>query len=170
MRHTVTGLIDKPAEAQKIIDDLVTQCLCDRSDIGMIAGGDPRRPGTLAKAARAAGQVAMAAGTAASTAFEGMLGVGSDLVSRRVEGFGVLSAAGRLGNILSRAALTGMQDVARTFIDLGMEAELAREYAEALRQGSILIIVDAKTDNMAHCALKILAAHGALTPEARATH
>lgn len=168
MRHTVTGLIEKPVDAQKIIDDLLAQCLCDRSDIGMIAGNDPRRPGTMAKAARAAGQVALAAGTAATTALDGILGVGSDLVSRRVAGFGVLSAAGRVGSILSRAALTGMQDVAKTFIDLGVEAELAREYAEALRQGSILIIVDAKTDNMAHCARRILAAHGALAPQERA--
>ena len=170
MRHTVTGLIDKPADAQKIIDDLLAQCLCDRSDIGMIAGNDPRQRGGIAKAAHAAGQAAVAAGSAAATALEGILGVGSDLVSRRVEGFGMLSAAGKIGSILSRAALTGVQDVAKTFIDLGMEAELAREYAEALRQGSILIVVDAKTDNMASCARKVLAAHGALRAEARAAH
>jgi hypothetical protein len=170
MRHTVTGLIDKPADAQKIIDDLLAQCLCDRADIGMIAGSDPRQRGTLGKAARAASQAAVAAGSAAASALEGILGVGSDLVSRRVEGFGVLSAAGKVGSILSRAALTGMQDVAKTFIDLGMKAELPRAYAEALRQGSILIVVDAKTDNMAHCARKILAAHGAAAPDMRAGH
>ncbi len=168
MRHTVTGLVDKPVDAQKIIDDLMMNCLCDRGDIGIMAGEAAHRPGgVLAQAARAAGQVVTAAGTAAATTLDGVMGIGSKLVSRQVSGFGLLSAVGQLGVVLSKAALNGAQDLAKALADMGMEAELARDYADALRQGSIVIVVDAKTDNMASCVRKILATHGAVSPEAR---
>ena len=44
MRHTITGLVDKPVEAQKIIDDLVSLCVCDRADISLMAGEPPAKP------------------------------------------------------------------------------------------------------------------------------
>lgn len=171
MRHTVTGLVDKPVDAQKIIDDLMANCLCDRADIGIMAGEAAQRPGgVLAQTARAAGQVAAAAGTAAATTLDGVFGLGSKLVSRDVSGFGLLSAVGQLGVILSRAALNGAQDLAKALNDMGMESALAREYAEALRQGNIVIVVDAKSENMASCVRKILSTRGAVSPETRAAH
>ena len=46
MRQALTGLVEKPVDAQRIIDELTTRCLCDRSDISLIAqesGGQPAR-------------------------------------------------------------------------------------------------------------------------------
>jgi hypothetical protein len=98
------------------------------------------------------------------------LGVASDVVSRKVSGFGALSAVGQLASTLSRAALGTVRDLAGVLVDFGMEQELAREYADALQRGSILIVVDAKTDNMAQCVRRVLATHGAASPVAHAGH
>jgi hypothetical protein len=82
-----------------------------------------------------------------------------------VPGFGALKAVGQLGSMLSRSALSTVEDLTRTFVDFGIEQDLARRYSEALKQGSILIVVDAKTENMASCARQVMATHGAITPE-----
>jgi hypothetical protein len=37
MERTVIGLADKPVDAQPIIEDLIGRCVCDRSDISLIA-------------------------------------------------------------------------------------------------------------------------------------
>jgi hypothetical protein len=84
-------------------------------------------------------------------------------VSRNVPGFGVLSIAGGLGSRLSGTALSTAEDLARAFVDFGIEQNLVRDYADALRQGKILIVVDAKTDAMARCAREVMAVQGAVS-------
>jgi hypothetical protein len=170
MRHTVTGLVTKPVEAQQIIEELLSRCLCDRSDITLIAqdtAGQPSR--MVAGAARAAGQLTLAATSAAATTFSAMVGIATE-VGRQAPGFGALSAAGRLGTALSKAAMHTAEDVAQAFISFGVEQDVARTYADALRVGHILVVVDAKTDAMASCARQIFASHGAVTPETHAAH
>jgi hypothetical protein len=168
MGHTVTALVEKPIEAQKVIDDLTAMCLCDRSDISLIArdhSGQAYEP--LAKAVQAGGHVAAAAGAAAAKTLGGMLGLGSAIVSRKVSGFGILSAAGQVGATLAKTALDTAQDVGRALMDFGLEQSLAQVYADALATGAILIIVEAKTEKMAVCARQVMATHGAAAPEAR---
>ncbi len=170
MRQALTGLVEKPVDAQRIIDELTTRCLCDRSDISLIAqesGGQPAR--MAAGAARTAGQVAMAAGNAAASTVSGLMDAAS-AVSRRVPGFGVLSAFGQLGATLSKSALHTAEDLAQAFVGFGVEQDAARRYADALQEGRILLIVEAKTDNIARCVRQVLATHGAVTPDTRATH
>jgi hypothetical protein len=70
--------------------------------------------------------------------------------------------------MLSRTALSTAEDLTKAFVDFGIERNLARRYPDALKKGSILIVVDAKTDNMASCARQVLATHGANVPETRA--
>lgn len=165
MTQTITGLVEKPVDAQRIIEELTTSCLSDRSDISIIAHESTgAASGTFAHAAQAAGQVAGAATAAASAAGSAFTGLAS-AVTRHVPGFGVLNAAGKLGAKLSGAALGTAEDVAKAFVDLGVRQGLAANYADALREGRILIVVDAKTDNMARCARKVMATHGAVTPE-----
>lgn len=133
--------MQKPVDAQRIIDE----------------------------AARAAGEVASAAGSAAASTVSGFFDFAS-AATRHVPGFGVLRAFGHLGMALSRSALATAQDVTKALADFGVEHDLARRYSEALRSGSILVIVDAKTDNIARCAQQVMTTHGATTPEARAAH
>lgn len=173
MRHTVTGLVTRPVEAQQIVEALMARCMCDRADITLIAqdtAGQPSR--VVAGAARAAGQLTMAATSAAATTFSAMVGIATE-VGRQVPGFGIFSAAGRFGTALTKAALHTAEDVAQAFISFGVEQDAARTYADGLKLGHILIVVDAKTDAMATCAQQILATHGAVPPEthvARTTH
>jgi hypothetical protein len=164
MRHTVTGLVEKPIEAQRIIDELMSRCLSDRSDISLIAQDTA---GMGAGVTRTAGQLASAAGMAAKQTVSELFKFATE-TSRQVPGFGVLKAFGQLGAMLSRRALATAEDVAKAFADFGIEHDLARKYADALKQGQVLIIVDAKTDNMAQCARQVLATHGTVSPESRA--
>jgi hypothetical protein len=170
MRHTVTGLVEKPVDAQRIIEELMARCLADRADIALIShdpAGQPSR--VVAGASRVAGQVAIAAGTAAAHTFAGLMEFAST-VSRQMPGAGAFHAMGQLGAKLSRTALHTAEELGKAFVDFGLEQELARKHAEALRAGSILIVVDAKTDAMAQCARQIFSSHGAVMPEVRATH
>jgi hypothetical protein len=166
MRHTITAIVEKPVDAQRIIDELTTRCLADRSDISLIAQDSA---GLGAGAARAVGEVASAAGSAAATTVSSLFDFAS-AATRQVPGFGVLKAFGQLGARLSRAALATAEDVTRAFMDLGMERDLARRYADALRSGGILVIVDAKTDNIARCARQVMTANGATMPHEPAAH
>jgi hypothetical protein len=169
MRQTVTGLVEKPVDAQRIIDELTSRCLSDRSDISLIAqNGSGETAHLAAGATRAAGQVARAAGEAAAATFSGLAGIASAF-TRQVPGVGVLSAFGQFGTALSKTALHTAQDLGKAFVDFGIEQNLARTYAEALKQGHILILIDAKTENQAKCAHEILSTHGAVMPDARAT-
>jgi len=161
MDHTVMALAEKPVDAQRIIDDLTSLCVCDRSDISLVARDDSQQgSGVLSEAARATGQLAAAAGAAAASTLGSMLGAGSRAMTRNVSGFGVLNAFGQLGGMLSRTALATAEDLGKAFKDLGVEGELAREHAEALRQGGILVVVHAKTGKMAECARRVMATHG----------
>jgi len=136
MRHTITALVEKPIEAQYLIEELTARCMADRSDISLIAqenSGQVSR--VLAGASRAAGEVAGAARAAATP-----------------------------GSSLLATAVGTLEDLARTFVDIGIEQSLARNYADALRKGHILIVVDAKTDAIAQCARQVMAKQRVLSP------
>jgi hypothetical protein len=154
-------------DAQRIIDELTTRCLSDRSDISLIAQDSAGQSVRMASgAARAAGHVASAAGAAAVNTVSGLFEFAS-AATRRVPGFGALKAVGQLGAKLSSTALSTAEDLTKAFVDYGIEHDLARRYSDALKQGKILIVVDAKTDNMARCARQVMATHGATAPEQR---
>jgi hypothetical protein len=168
MNYTVAGLVDKPVEAQAVIDDLTGLCLCDRSDISLIARDHPGQAALpVGDAVRATGQVAAAAGTAGAKSLGALLGLGSAIVSRKVSGFGVLSAVGQAGATLSKIALETAQDVGKALLDFGVDQHLARGYADAVGKGSILILVNAKTQKIADCARQVMRTRGAAAPDAR---
>jgi len=174
MEHTLTGLADRPLDAQLVIGDLVEQCLCDRSDISLMAGEHADTlsgalSGASAKAASVAGQVASAAASTAATALSSLLGTAASATSRRISGVGVLNAVGELGTMLARSTLTTSADVAKALADFGLDARLAGEYSEALKSGKILMIVRTRSDKMEQCARKIMATRGVLA-EASQTH
>ena len=136
MRHTITALVEKPIEAQYLIEELTARCMADRSDISLIAqenSGQVSR--VLAGAARAAGDAA-----------------------------GAVKAAAAPDSSLLATALSSLEDLAKTFVNIGIEQSLARNYADALRRGNILVVVDAKTDAIAQCARQIMAKQRVLSP------
>jgi hypothetical protein len=173
MEHTLTGLADRPLDAQLVIGDLVDQCLCDRSDISLMAGDHPdglagALSGAPAKAASVAGQLAAAAASTAATVLSGLLGTASSATSRRISGMGVMNAVGELGTMLARTSLSTSADLARALADFGLDARLASEYSEALQSGKILIVVRARTDKIEQCARKVMATRGVLTEPSQA--
>ena len=151
MRHTITGLVDKPLEAQRIIDELVSRCVCDRGDISLMAGEPAAKPS----------QVVDQLAAPAWKVFDSLVGAAND-ATRDVPGMGPLRAVGQLGSVLSKTALHGAQDLVKTLVDFGLEDPAAQRYADALKRGRMLILVEAKTDNMARCARQVLMSHGAL--------
>jgi hypothetical protein len=159
MRHTVTGLAEKPLEAQQIIQELTERCLCDRADISLVGRDQPL--GVASGAARSVGQLADIAGNAVVTTVEGFLGFASAASAGRDSPTGVLRAAGALGSRLAGTALSSAKDMVKVFSEYGIESGQAADYAEAVRHGSILIVVDAKTEAIARCARQVLANHGA---------
>ena len=170
MEHTLTGLADRPLDAQLVIGDLVDQCLCDRSDISLMAGDHDTGAlaGASAKAASIAGQLASTATSTAASVLSGVLGTASSAASRRISGMGVLNAVGELGTMLARTTLNTSADLAKALADFGLDARLAREYSEALQGGKILIIVRARSDKMEQCARKIMATRGVLAEASQA--
>jgi hypothetical protein len=67
MRHTITGLVAKPVDAQRIIDELTSRCMSDRSDISLIAQENGSRvTRMLGGAAQAAGRRILAVPSSAS--------------------------------------------------------------------------------------------------------
>jgi hypothetical protein len=165
MHEIVAGLVAKPLDAQTLIDDLMATCLCDREDVSVI-GRDYHAPGATDAAARAVRTAASAAGGAAFNAATGVANVASAVISRPISGFGIVNAIGQIGVVLSNAALGSVNDLAKGFVEFGVSAELAREYAEALQGGKILVVVQAKTRNMASCARRVLEKHGAVPARA----
>jgi hypothetical protein len=170
MDHTVTGLADKPLDAQLVIGDLVDLCLCNRSDISLMAGEQAAAAsGMPAQMASVAGQLATAAGGAAATALGGILGAASSVVSRRFSGVGILNAAGELGALLARTAAGTSADLTRTLTDFGLEQRLAQHYSEALHSGKILIVVRARGEKIHQCVRQVMATRGVLA-EASPAH
>jgi len=161
MRHMVTGLVAKPVEAQQIIDELTSSCACDRADISLIGRADAGNvaAGTATRAVQATVGAASIAGSAAARTLQDMLQAAAG-ASRPTSVFGALSAAGHVASVLSRSTLDTAADLANAFVDFGLQEEAAHEYAEALRQGSILLIVHARSEKMAECARQVLASRG----------
>jgi len=159
MRHTITGLAEKPIDAQSIIEELTQRCLCDRSDISLVSRDQPQS--AVSGAAHSAGQLADLAGRAVVTSLEGFLGFASAATAGRESPTGVLRAAGNLGSLLATTALDSVKDVARVFSEYGIDSAQAAAYADAVQRGSILIVVDAKTEAIARCARQVLASYGA---------
>lgn len=160
MEHTVVGVAAKPVDAQRIIDELVERCLCDRKDISVLAGGQAGNSSAQA----VAGTAASAAGKTVGAILESV----GMVVSRPLSGSGMLNAAGHLAGTLSRTALNSVTELTRVFAELGLEGDVAARHADALQRGEIVILVHAKTERMAGCARQVLATHGATAPE-RAT-
>jgi hypothetical protein len=162
MQRMISGIVEKPVDAQKLIDELTTQCLCDRADIGVMSGPGAAaipQPEAMSRIASGAGQAAGAAMNAAATLFNGLLGAAATVVSKPVSGVGMLTAAGQLANALSKSAFTGVDGLAKGLNEVGVAQDVARRHAEALQRGAILVVVHAKTENQAQRAQQVFAAH-----------
>jgi hypothetical protein len=167
MAKTIAGVVAKPVDAQRLIDELVHDCLCDRADISLMvrdgAGWWTREQSeTAAGLKHAVDTSAAGARSLVSGIFEGL-----EAVSRVLPGGGILRLFGSLGVALANAGLATAAEVAKALVAVGIPQPEARYYGEAFERGSVLVTVQAKTDQIAQCARRLMMQHGALAPGER---
>ena len=156
MISTVTGIVEKPADAQRIIEDLQATCLCDRADISLLH----RDSGQFFTAAR----TAIDSSAAAATSVVDLLFQGSSSVSRSLPGGSFFRAIGEFGTRLANAGIGTGADIARALLDAGVSQAEARRSGDAIDRGGVLIVVQARTEKVAQCARTVMATHGAVDP------
>ncbi len=160
MATTVAGIVEKPADAQRIIDELQSSCLCERADISLMHR-DAAQVSTAVK-------TAVESSAAAASSVVNAIFAGVNAVSRSLPGGGMLRAVGSFGAALANAGLDAGAGLAKALVDAGVPKGDAQRYGEAMNRGGILILVQPRTDKMAQCARTVLMKHGAVEPESRA--
>ena len=166
----VIGVVEKPIQAQKIIDELIGNCRCDRSDIGVMArAGDGGASLDVAKAVRRTAKAAAQTAAATETLLDGIFRAAGSIASRLLPGIGELRAVGPIAATLVGAGVGTTAGLVTALVDFGLPQNQASHYADAVGCGRILISVSAKTNNIANCAERVMKEHDALAPEARAT-
>jgi hypothetical protein len=164
----VFGVVQKPVEAQRIVEQLVQHCLCDRSDISVMLRDSAQTSNSQALASTVTKAVDTTAAAAASV-FGGVF-AGMNAISRAIPGGGMLRAVGAVGDALVNAGLGTAAGVTKALVEAGLPKEHAKYYGDAFERGGILIRVEAKTDSIGMCARKIMMQHGAVAPENQPTH
>lgn len=165
MAKTIAGVVDKPVQAQRLIDALVSECLCDRSDISVMvrdaAGWWTREQHeTATHLKRAIDTTASGARSLVGGLFEGL-----EALSHALPGGGVLRVFGSLGVALASAGVAGAAEVVKALVSLGIPQPEARFYGDAFARGAMLVTVRPKTDKIAQCARSLMRQHGALAPD-----
>jgi hypothetical protein len=165
MTTTIAGVVEKPVEAQRLVDELVESCLCDRSDISVVArdalGGGRREGADTVKRA-------LDANVEAAKTLIGWMSDGLEAVTRSVPGGGSIRAFGSLGARLAEAGVGTAADLGKALVELGVPKAEARYYSESFDTGGILVTVQAHTDNIARCARSVMMKYGAVAEEAAA--
>ena len=159
---TIAGVVQKPVDAQRLIDELTRDCLCDRSDISLLT----RSPET-SKATATVKDGINEGVHAAKTIVEGLF-QGFESVSRSIPGGGFLRAFGSMGVTVVNAGVSTAGELAKALMDLGVARGDARFYAEAFERGELIVTVNARSDQIAQCVRKVMMKYGAVAPENRA--
>jgi len=160
MTTTIAGVVEKPVDAQRLVDELVESCLCDRSDISVVAR-DALRSGRREGADTV--KKALDANAEAAKTLIGWMSDGLEAVTRSVPGGGTIRSVGALGARLAEAGVGTAADLAKALVELGVPKAEARYYSEAFESGGIVVTVQARTDNIARCARGVMTRYGALS-------
>lgn len=103
MAQTIAGIVEKPADAQRLIDELVDDCLCDRSDISVM----------VRDSSATAFRDAVARSASAATRLLNELYGGVDALSRSFPGGGTLRVIGKLGVALANAGIVSAAELVK---------------------------------------------------------
>lgn len=157
-RRTVVGVFDGPNHAEMALNELKA------------AGFTPEQVSVVARDNRetqamveGTGMGAEGAGTGAVLGgiTGGVLGWLVGIGALAIPGIGPIVAAGALATTLGGAAIGAVAGgLIGALVDLGIPEEEARGYEESVRQGSILLTVNATSDEQAHQARSIFERHG----------
>lgn len=159
---TIAGVVQKPVEAQRLIDELTRDCLCDRGDISILT----RSPET-AKATNTVKDGINEGVHAAKTIVDGLF-QGFQSASRSMPGGGILRAFGSMGVTVVNAGVSTAGELAKALMDIGVPKGDAQFYGQAFERGEMVVTVNAKSEQMAQCARTVMMKYGAVAPENRA--
>ncbi|HEY0099898.1 MAG TPA: YsnF/AvaK domain-containing protein [Pyrinomonadaceae bacterium] len=172
MAKTVIGLFDNRAEAQSVVQELLSENF-RREDISVMSkklegqdAGDERVEYVEEDGDEQIKDMAKGAGTGA--AIGGLAGLLLSLTALAIPGIGPVVAAGPLAAIIAGAGIGATAGgLISGLTRLGVTEEDANYYAEGVRRGGTLISVDA-ADDRAERAVAIMKRHGAVEIDKRA--
>jgi len=168
MAKTVVGVFDTISEAQRAVTDL-TSAGFSRDDLSLVAGESDE-----AKSVIGGGQAGNEKSTAVPRAAAGAgigaaAGILAGLVALAIPGVGPVLAAGPLAATLLGGAAVGAATggLIGAMTGVGIPEEHAHHYAEAVRRGSVLVMVNAP-DERAQEAAEVMNRAGAIDVMRRA--
>ena len=155
MAKTVIGLVDTPAEADAVVSELLKDGF-ERERVGIVANEH------ILDAA------AGATGATRGIAYGSLAGLLAGVGALAIPGVGSIIAVGPALALLTTTigALAG--GLIGGLVSRGVSKEDAHVYAEGLRRGGTLIVVDTKSDDEAERAAQILIRHRAVDVKERA--
>lgn len=155
MAKTITALFENYTEANKAVQDLVSQGF-DRDDIGLMAHESLAERETNGQYDETSGA---ATGAGVGAAIGGVGGLILGLSALAIPGVGPVLAAGPLLAALAGAGIgAAAGGLIGALTDLGVPEEEAHYYAEGVRRGGVLVTVQT-TDALAQQAVSILSRH-----------
>jgi uncharacterized protein DUF2382 len=168
MAKTVVGVYGDSRTAEQVVQDLVYAGF-NRDDISLVARGEGEAGEvreTRHEESRAGTGAATGAGIGAAIGGTGGLLAGLGLLA--IPGFGPIIAAGPIVAALTGAGVgAAAGGLAGALIGLGIPKQEAETYAEAVRRGGYLVIVNA-SDEDASKAANILDRHDPIDIQERA--
>lgn len=169
MEKTVVGLMGTRAEAETVVRELVSNCGCDRADIGLMARGTDEDAPYVGSDRPATGAGAGAAkGAATGAGVGGVLGLVAGLTSLAIPGLGPFIAAGPIAATFAGAGIGAVAGgIIGALTHLGVPEHEAHFYAEGVKRGGTLITVHARDERAAQCAATVMRTHGAADMETR---
>jgi uncharacterized protein (TIGR02271 family) len=171
MAKTVVGVFEDSGRAEQALQDLIDAGF-ERNDVSVIARGSEGEAGevheTTHEGSRAGTGAATGAGIGAAIGGAGGLLAGLGLLA--IPGFGPIIAAGPIVAALTGAGVgAAAGGLAGALIGLGIPKEEAETYAEAVRRGGHLVIVNAAGEDAAKAA-DILDRHDPIDIQERAEY
>ncbi len=166
MARVLACVVERPVDAQKLMEELTSDCLCDRRDISVLARDQENWVAEAAAKAAAGLKGAVGSGAEAIGSLFKVLAESAEPVSRMLPGGAMLRATGDFGVQLATTGAATAAEIANALIDAGVPSSQAGRYGRDLERGGILITVEAKTEKSAQCILKVMAAQGAVATQA----
>ncbi len=165
MAKVLACVVERPVDAQRLIEELTRECMCDRRDISVLARDQENWVAEAATKAAGGLKGAVGSGAQAIGSLFKALAESAEPVSR-VPGGAMLRASGDFGVQLVTTGAGTAAEIANALIDAGVPKAEAGRYGRDLERGGILITVEAKTEKSAQCIRKVMAAHGAVATQA----
>lgn len=169
MPKTVIGLFDNYAEAQNVVQELLSEGFA-HGDISVMAK-DSKPENAVVEYVEEDGDQQiqdMAKGAGAGAAIGGLAGLLVGLASLAIPGVGPVIAAGPLATFIAGAGIGATAGgLISGLTRLGVPEHDANFYAEGVRRGGTLVSVNA-TNEQANQAVAVMKRHGAVEIDKRA--